>query len=108
MVGIAIAVLLLAGIVAGCAQIILKCATKFPDKNKQFKYYIFGNILLFLTTFAPIFSLRYIEYKYNSTYVSISFVTVFVMSLLLLKENMSLRKVIGCIFIIFGIIVFSI
>ena len=108
MVGIATAVLLLTGIVAGCAQILLKYATKFPEKNKRVKYFIGGNILLFLTTFAPIFSLRYVEYKFNSIYASISFVTVFAMSSLLLKESMSFRKVLGCILIVIGIIVFSI
>jgi multidrug transporter EmrE-like cation transporter len=106
--GIAIAVLILAGIAAGCAQIILKYATKISERNKQVKYFIGGNILLFLTTFAPIFSLRYVEYKFNSIYASISFVTVFVMSSLLLMESISFRKVLGCILIIVGIIVFSI
>jgi drug/metabolite transporter (DMT)-like permease len=99
--------MLFAGIVAACAQVVLKKSTTMPKAQRRIKFLISGNLLLLLTTFAPTFSLRYIEYKYSSIYASISFVAVLILSSVVLKEKLSVRMLAGCVLIVAGIIVFS-
>ena len=60
-------------------------------------------ISLLLTTLA----LRGVPYKYSAVVESLGYIFILILSVLILKEKISKRHILGNLIIIFGIIIFT-
>lgn len=73
-----------------------------------FDPYIFSSFFsAFLASLTWMLALKEFELSKAYPFMSLSFVLVLVISFFLLKESVSIQKIVGCILIITGIIVIS-
>lgn len=104
--------MLLASIVTAISQVLLKISANKKYKNILFEYLniyvVSAYALFFLTTMLNVIAYMKISYKYGPIIGSSSYVFIMIFSRVILKEKITLKKFIGNIFIIIGIIVFSI
>jgi multidrug transporter EmrE-like cation transporter len=101
--------LVLSIILAVIAQIFFKYFSLLKNDNQNLIYYfldlrlIIGFSLYFISALFYIISLKKINLSVAYTSVSISYVFIIILSHFLFKEPLSLFKIIGSIFIIFGV-----
>jgi len=107
-----IGVYLISVFIASCAQIILKTSADMEHENIVKEYLnlrvIVGYMILFASTLLTIIAYRGVELKMGPIIESSGYVFILIMSCVFLHEKISIKKVLGTIFIIAGIIVFSI
>jgi multidrug transporter EmrE-like cation transporter len=102
--------LLLSILLVPIAQVLLKLGSSTPPIGRLLKINwqtIFGLFLLLTCTLSSSFALRVIEVKTFAALSSLIYALVFLISVSLLKEKCTPPKLIGCVAIIFGILVFN-
>lgn len=96
---------------AAFSQILLKKSTKKSYKHPIYEYlniYVFsGYAILLSTMIINIYAYTGIDYKLGPILTSTSYIFVLLLSKLMLKEKITIRKLIGISSIIFGIILFN-
>ena len=98
---------ILSVLIGSISQIILKKGAE--QKNIYInKYTILGYTLMLLSTLLTFFAYKFINLSMGAVLQSLSFIFVAIFSRWLLKENISKITIIGMVFIICGIVVFSI
>lgn len=68
------------------------------------KHFYLGGILYFVSSLLNIYILRYLEYSVVLPLTSITYIWTLILSYFFLKENITVKKVIGIIAIIIGAI----
>lgn len=84
-------------------QILLKYAT--INGNKLFL--AAGYFLFVLVVIASYFLMKLIEMKYFTVIMTLNYLTVFLLSVWLFKEKITRNKILGVLFVIIGIVIFS-
>lgn len=85
-------------------QIFLKLASL-----KKSKYYLFSGYFLFIVVvLISYFLMHLIMFKYFTVIMSLNYLTVFMTSVLIFKEQINRFKVIGVLSIVLGIVIFYI
>lgn len=96
--------------IASSSQILLKKSAmiNYPNKLKEYlnPYVIIGYGMIFLSMILSIIAYKMTDYKNGPLMETVGFVLVLLYGCLFFKEKLSLRKLLGCIFIICGIIIF--
>ena len=113
MINIGVGLALLSVLIAGIAQMILK---KAADANKSKggigKFVncgvISGYAIMLLASLLNVFALKYMELKIMPVIDAISYIYVPILSYVLLKEKITKKVILGAVFIIIGIVFFSI
>ena len=97
--------------VCSCTQITLKTAT-FKPRNGLNVYFnravIISNVVFFAATLVAVMLYRYIQLSTATLLNSASYIFVFILSAVFLKEKINKRKLIGVIFIMAGIAVYAV
>lgn len=92
--------------IASYSQILLKKGSN--KKNIYINVYtIIGYLLMLGSTVLTLITYKYINLSLGQLLQSLSFIFVTFLSLLLLKEKISKKKIIGIIIIIIGIVIFN-
>lgn len=97
--------------IASFSQVLLKKSASKRYANKIYEMlnplvlsaYFILVISLLLTTLA----LRGVPYKYSAVVESLGYIFILILSVLILKEKISKRHILGNLIIIFGIIIFT-
>ncbi|WP_371834107.1 EamA family transporter [Paenibacillus wenxiniae] len=94
------------------SQILLKKgAGSADDKNILLSFlnrYTFTGYFLFLAiTVINVFLLKYIDLKQFTIILSCNYLIAYMMAIYFLKESFSLKKVLGTLLIVIGVIVFN-
>lgn len=113
MINIGVGFALLSVLIAGIAQMILK---KTADANKSKNIIgkfvncgvISGYAIMLLASLLNVFALKYMELKILPAIDAISYIYVPILSHVLLKEKITKKVIWGAVFIIIGIVFFSI
>lgn len=96
---------------AAVSQLLLKSSANISHVNKINEYLnlrvLTGYALLLSTFILNIIAYKGIDYKYGPILNSLSYAFVLVLGAMVLKEKLNMKKVIGMLIIIFGIVVFS-
>jgi uncharacterized membrane protein len=105
------ALLLLAGVaIASVSQIVLKLAADKEYGSLLREYLnpavIIGYFLMFLSTILVILGYRGLEYKNGPVLESLGYIFILVLSILILREKATVKKIIGNILIVAGVVVF--
>lgn len=107
-----IIILLISIFIASCSQIILKRSANKKYDKLIYEYMnikvIIGYSLMVLSTIITIISLKGLQYKYVPVMESFGYIFVLILSYIFLNEKITLRKIVGNIIIIIGIVIFSI
>lgn len=97
---------------AALSQLLLKTSANQVHKNKLHEFLnirvILGYGILFSTFLLNIIAYRGIEYKYGPILNSASYAFVLILGGFILKERITIKKIVGMLLIIVGIVVFSI
>jgi len=97
--------------VSAISQILLK-----KSANKSYggfwqqylnKHVITGYFLLLLATFLSVWAYSGMDYKFGPALESIGFVMITILSVIILKEKLTKKKILGIILIVCGLIVFT-
>lgn len=104
------AVLFLAVAVSSVSQILLKKGASKQYDNVLREYLnpwvILGYGMMVLSTLCVIYAYKGVEYKNGSIIESLGFLVVMVLSRIILGEKITVKKILGNIIILTGIIVF--
>jgi len=102
--------LVISAAISAFSQVLLKKSANKKYKGILFEYLnplvIIAYFFFFGVLFLNIYIFTLVEYKYGIIINSISTVLVLFLSNLILKERVTIRKVIGNILIFFGIVIF--
>lgn len=111
MINIYICIFLFAVFISSFSQIMLKKSADSKHKNVLKEYLnlrVIGAYVIFLISlFCSIYAYRGIPLSLGPVLEASQYIFVAVLSCLLLKEAISKRKLIGLVFIFFGIVVSS-
>ena len=93
--------------IASYSQILLK---KGAQKKNIYinKYTIIGYTLMIISTLFTLWAYKGVNLSFSQILQSLSFIFVIILSRLILKEKITKRSIIGMIFIIIGMIIYSI
>ena len=93
------------------SQLLLKQSANQTHKNFLSEYLNWRVILAYAIFFGVLLANTYaytkVDMKYGSIIDTLAYVFVFLLSLLVLREKVSKRKIIGNLLIIIGIIIYS-
>ncbi len=96
--------------IAAFSQVLLKTSAnvQYGSFLKQYLNWrvILGYVMLLISMLFSVYAYSGMDYKYGPAIESIGFVLVAVLSLVILKEKMTKRKVAGYILIVAGLILF--
>lgn len=105
-----IALFLLATFITAVSQIILKVSARSTSRTGLSQYLnplvLGAYILLFGATGLSVYAYRGIGYKFGAMLGVFAYVWVMLLGCLLLKEPVTMRKVLGNVLIVAGVIVF--
>ena len=97
--------------ISSCAQIILKISSKEEHKNIVSEY---ANIkvmsaysMFFAAVFINVIALKGIELKAAPVLEAFGYIFILILSSIILKENITKKKIVGNLIIIVGIIIFN-
>ncbi len=98
--------------VASCSQILLKIASG-KEHDSIIKEYlnpqvIIGYGMMFASTILTILAFKGLDYKNGPIIESVGYIFIMILSRIFLKEKITLKKVIGNLLILVGIVVFYI
>ena len=94
-------------LIGSISQILLKKGAN--KKNIYINLYtVIGYSLMILSTLLTFFAYKFVNLSMGAVLQSLSFIFVALFSKVFLKENINKKKIIGMLFIIMGIIIFSI
>ena len=95
---------------ASVSQILLNISTNKPHKSKLFEYlnpYVITSYgILFVTLVVNNYLLRFVELNELTAIASVTYVFVLILSKIILKEKITLKKILGNLLIVAGIVVF--
>ena len=98
--------------VASCSQILLKIASGKEYKSIIREYLnvrvIVGYGMMFASTILTILAFKGLDYKNGPIIESVGYIFIMLLSRIFLKEKITLKKVIGNLLILVGIVVFYI
>jgi len=107
-----VAVFFLSVFIASCAQIVLKTSADMEHANLVREYLnprvVMGYLILFGSTFLTIIGYRGVELKMGPVIESSGYIFILILSNVFLHEKISIKKVMGILFIVSGMVVFSI
>lgn len=102
--------LVLSVTVASFSQVLLKKSAliEYESKIREYlnPYVILGYGMTFLSMLSSLLAYRMVEYKNGPLIESAGFVIVLILSLLFFKEKITIRKWLGSLFVVIGIIIF--
>lgn len=105
-----IILLLISVFIASLSQILLKksACKHYSSFIKEYlnPYVIIGYAMMLVSTILTIFSFKGLDYKNGPVIESIGYVYVLILSFLFLKEKITLKKLIGNVLILIGIMIF--
>lgn len=105
-------VYLLGILISSFAQILLKTSAGKKYNNRVFEYInplvIFSYLIFFSATFCTIYAYRSIPLSLGPILAASEYIFVAILSKLVLKEKISIKKLTGLITIALGIIMYSI
>lgn len=106
MSSIYILLIILSVLIASYSQILLKKGAM--EKNIYInKYTIIGYSLMLISTLFTLYAYKGVNLSLSQMLQSLSFVFVMIFSYFLLKEKITKKMVIGVLFILLGIIIYS-
>ena len=96
--------------IGSVASLFLKRASSLDSIKKIiFNYNIYvGGILYLIASLLNIYVLKFLDYSVVLPLTSITYIWTLILSYLILKEKMSIKKVIGVLGIIFGAVLLAI
>ncbi len=97
--------------ISSIAQVMLKMEANKEHESKLKEYMnpmvISAYFIFFLSTFLTMYALKYVPLTYSPIIEPMSYIFVPVIGVLLLKEKISKRRLIGMAVMIVGIVIFS-
>ena len=103
-------VLFLAVAISSVSQILLKkgASKKYNSVIREYlnPWVILGYGMMVLSTLCVIYAYKGVEYKNGSIIESLGFLVVMILSRIFLGEKVTIRKLVGNIIILLGIILF--
>lgn len=98
-------------IISAISQIMLKMAAKEEHKSWIYEYLnvkvIVAYIIFFAATFISIYSYKGITLSFGAMLDATGYVFVTILGRLILKENVSKRKIFGIVLVVIGVIIAS-
>lgn len=96
---------------SSCSQIVLK-KTALKEYPTWLKFYFNPAVMgaytvFFLTTLINVYALKYVPLSLSAILETTSYIYIPLLSIFFFKEHLSTRKWIGIIFILVGVIIFS-
>jgi drug/metabolite transporter (DMT)-like permease len=88
------------------ATLFLKKSSEVTEKKKNKNIYI-GGSLYFMAALINIYVLHYLDYSTVLPFTSITYIWTMILSYFVLKEKMTMRKAIGVIGIVIGVILIA-
>ncbi len=109
---IAIIIYIISGIVAATSQIMMKqdAVKNASDRGLKRLFHIrviVAYFLMFGTIIINMIAMRYVPYKYTAVLATFSYIFVILLSRMVLKEKVTIKKYIGMAMILIGIFVFN-
>lgn len=106
-----IGLMVLASFIAAVGQILLKISSgkKWDSKIRAyFNFFVIGAYLLIIgSMFINIYAYRGVEYQTGIILGALGYVFIIILGKLILKERLNKGKILGCFFIMLGMIVYS-
>lgn len=92
------------------SQVILKVSANRQHKNALFEYLnievVFAYVLFLIASFITVLAYRVIPLSMGAVLESCGYIFVTILSIIILKENIEMKKICGLLLIMFGICVF--
>ncbi len=106
------AIMIFSGILSSFSQVLLK-KSAMKEKDSVIKeylnpYVIIGYAITALCMILTMFGYRGVPFKYGAVLESLTYIYIMILSKLLLREDLTKRKVLGNLVIVIGVIIFSI
>lgn len=89
-------------------QLLLKKGANSSKRLIFNSYVIIGYVLFIGVLFLSAYLMSIIEFKYFSVITGLNFMVTTLLASLILKEHVSSKRIIGCVFVAIGSIIFSI
>ena len=98
-------------LISSIAQVMLKAEANKPHESRLKEYLnpmVIGAYgIFFLSTFLTMYALKYVPLTYSPIIEPLSYIFVPVIGVLVLKEKLSRRRVLGIVIMLAGIVIFS-
>ena len=105
------AVWMISVFISSVAQVLLKVAAnkKYPSRIREYlnPIVIVSYGIFFLSTILTMYALKYVPLTYSPIIEPLSYIFVPVIGVLVLKEKLSRRRVLGIVIMLAGIVIFS-
>lgn len=102
---------IISGVISAFSQVLLKKASMHSYSSKWREYVnpfvISGYILVVICMLLMIYAYRGIEFKYGAIIESLTYFYVMILSKIIFKEQITMKKLVGNIFIVIGAAVFT-
>lgn len=104
-------IMALSAFLSALSQVLLKISANKRHANRMSEYLnphvIIAYLLLGLSLVMNTFAFQTVDYKWGPLIASTAYIYVMIISYFFLKEKMTVRKVLGGLLIVLGIIVFG-
>lgn len=94
-------------LITSVGQIFLKIGANKGGRLIFNRYVISGYICFLSVIFLSAIIMKSIDFKYFTVIVSLNYLGATLMAIFILKEEVTWNKILGCIFISFGAVIFS-
>lgn len=105
-------IMLLSVFVSSCSQIALKKASlkSYPNRIKEYlnMTVAFAYFIFFFATLITLLALKYIPLSYAPVLDSCGYIFVTILGATILKEKINLKKGLGMLIIVIGVLLFTI
>ena len=103
---------IVSGVLSSFSQVLLKKSSNIEQESKLKEYInpyvIVGYGITIFCMLLMVFAYKGLPYKYGSILESLAYLYIMVLSKLFLNERMTVRRVVGNIIIVLGVVVFNI
>lgn len=98
-------------LISSIAQVMLKAEANKEHESRLKEYLnpmvVTAYAIFFLSTFLTMYALKYVPLTYSPIIEPLSYIFVPVIGVLVLKEKLSKRRVLGILIMLVGIMIFS-
>jgi drug/metabolite transporter (DMT)-like permease len=98
-------------LISSIAQVMLKAEANKEHESRLKEYLnpmvVTAYAIFFLSTFLTMYALKYVPLTYSPIIEPLSYIFVPVIGVLVLKEKLSARRVLGIVIMLAGIVIFS-
>lgn len=98
-------------LISSIAQVMLKAEANKEHESRIKEYLnpmvVTAYAIFFLSTFLTMYALKYVPLTYSPIIEPLSYIFVPVIGVLVLKEKLSARRVLGIVIMLVGIVIFS-